>query len=156
MRASRIFALARTMRLAIAGGDARNARAISSVVSPQTARSVRACRASGWSAGWQHVKMSRSRSSSIGSSLPVCATASVSMRRESSSRDASARDLRRSTSTAVKRPAEMSHERGFAGRPSRGHCSIAAVKASCSASSARSKSPTRRMSVARTRLDSRR
>ena len=47
MRASRIFALARTMRWANVDGTARKARAISSVVSPQTSRSVSAMRASG-------------------------------------------------------------------------------------------------------------
>lgn len=35
----------------------------------------------------------------------------------------------------------ISHARGLAGTPSRGHCSSAARKASCSASSATSKSP---------------
>ena len=47
----------------------RNALAISSVVSPQTSRSVSAICASGGSAGWQHVKISRRRSSSTPSSL---------------------------------------------------------------------------------------
>ena len=46
----------------------------------------------------------------------------------------------RMLSIALKRPAETSHARGLAGTPSRGHCSIAALKASCIASSARSKS----------------
>ena len=46
----------------------RNARAISSVVSPHTSRSVSATCASGVSAGWQQVKISRSRSSSSASS----------------------------------------------------------------------------------------
>ena len=55
---------------------------------------------------------------------------------------------------ARNRPTEISQARGLAGRPSRGHCSTAAVKASWSASSARSKSPSRRMRVARTRRDS--
>ena len=43
---------------------------------------------------------------------------------------------------------------GFAGTPLVGHCCSAAANASCSASSARSKSPRRRMSVASTRRDS--
>ena len=42
----------------------RKARAISSVVRPQTSRSVSATWASGGRAGWQQVKISRSRSSS--------------------------------------------------------------------------------------------
>ena len=68
MRASRIFAFARTMRCASVGAGVRNACAISSVVRPQTSRSVSATCASGASAGWQHVKMRRSRSSSTLSS----------------------------------------------------------------------------------------
>ncbi len=42
-----------------------NARAISAVVSPASVRSVRATRASSASAGWQQVKISRSRSSAM-------------------------------------------------------------------------------------------
>ena len=68
MRASRILAFARTMRCASVGAGVRNARAISSVVRPQTSRSVSATCASGARAGWQHVKISRSRSSSTLSS----------------------------------------------------------------------------------------
>ena len=44
--------------------------------------------------------------------------------------------------------------RGFAGTPSCGHCSSATRNASESASSARSKSPSSRTSVAKTRRDS--
>ena len=51
------------------GAGTRKARAISSVVSPQTVRSVSATCASGASAGWQQVKISRSRSSPTGSSM---------------------------------------------------------------------------------------
>src|SRR5580692_10848144 len=50
----------------------------------------------------------------------------------------------------------MSQARGFAGIPRSGHCSSAAAKASCRASSAKSKSPRRRISVAKTRPASRR
>jgi hypothetical protein len=57
-------------------------------------------------------------------------------------------------SIALKRPAETSHARGLSGTPSSGHCSTAAVNASCKASSAMSKLPSRRMSVASTRRDS--
>ena len=74
MRASRILDLARTMRWAIVGGAVRKARAISSVVSPQTSRSVSAtCGHRASSAGWQQVKISRSRSSSTASSSPRAA-----------------------------------------------------------------------------------
>ena len=68
MRASRIFAFARTIRCASVGAGVRNACAICSVVRPHTSRSVSATCASGASAGWQHVKMRRSRSSSTLSS----------------------------------------------------------------------------------------
>ena len=74
MRASRIFVLARTMRCASVGGAVRKARAISSVVRPQTSRSVSAICASGGSAGWQQVKISRSRSSSTPSSSTSAAS----------------------------------------------------------------------------------
>ena len=46
-----------------------------------------------------------------------------------------------------------SHARGFAGTPLLGHCSTADANASCSASSARSKSPSSRTNVAKTRRD---
>src|SRR5690606_14355590 len=49
---------------------------------------------------------------------------------------------------------DTSQARGLPGTPSRGHCSSAARKASCSASSARSKSPSSRISVASTARDS--
>ena len=52
------------MRWASVGAAARKARAISSVVRPHTSRSVSATCASGGRAGWQQVKISRSRSSS--------------------------------------------------------------------------------------------
>src|SRR5690349_9712658 len=57
-------------------------------------------------------------------------------------------------SMALKRPAETSQARGLSGMPSAGHCSTAARNASATASSARSKSPSRRTSVAKTRPDS--
>src|SRR5262249_53311881 len=43
---------------------------------------------------------------------------------------------------------------GLVGGPSRAHCSTAAAKAACIASSATSKSPSRRISVASTRRES--
>ncbi len=67
MPASRILPLARTSRCAIVGSGTRNARAISAVVNPPSSRSVSATRAGRASAGWQHVKISRSRSSPTGS-----------------------------------------------------------------------------------------
>ena len=56
------------MRCASVGAGVRNACAISSVVRPHTSRSVSATCASGASAGWQQVKIRRSRSSSTLSS----------------------------------------------------------------------------------------
>ena len=56
------------MRWAIVGSGTRNARAISSVVSPPSRRSVSATRASVDSTGWQAVNISRSRSSPTSSS----------------------------------------------------------------------------------------
>ena len=67
MRASRILALARTMRCAIVGAGTRKALAMSSVARPHTSRSVSATCASGASAGWQQVKTRRRRSSSSAS-----------------------------------------------------------------------------------------
>ena len=53
------------MRWAIVGAEVRKACAISSVVSPQTSRSVSATCASGGRAGWQQMKISLSWSSSM-------------------------------------------------------------------------------------------
>ena len=63
MRAALILALDRVSRLAIAASSTRKARAISSVVSPPSRRRVSATWASRARAGWQQVKISRSRSS---------------------------------------------------------------------------------------------
>ena len=68
MCASLILAFARVIRWAIVVSGTRNAWAISATVSPPSSRRVRATLASGASAGWQQVKMSRSRSSST---MPV-------------------------------------------------------------------------------------
>ena len=57
MPAARIFRFARTSRCAIVASGTRNARAISSVVSPPSVRSVSATCASSASAGWQHVNI---------------------------------------------------------------------------------------------------
>ena len=63
MRAAAIFFFARVIRAAMVGSLTRKARATSAVVSPQSSRRVSATCASGASAGWQQVKISRSRSS---------------------------------------------------------------------------------------------
>ncbi len=103
--ASRILFFARTIRCAIVGAGTRNARAMSSVVSPQTSRSVSAICASSDSAGWQQTKISRSRSSSrspSGSSGSAASTRQADRRPRSSA--ASKRARRRSASIALKRP----------------------------------------------------
>ena len=61
--------LARTSRCAMVGSGTRNARAMAGVWMPATVRRVRATRASADSSGWQQVKMSRSRSSVMGSGV---------------------------------------------------------------------------------------
>jgi len=66
MPASVIFRLARVMRRATVVSGTRKARAICAVVSPQVTRRVKAIWAGRESAGWQHVKISRSRSSPEG------------------------------------------------------------------------------------------
>src|SRR4051812_10431406 len=71
MPAAAIFFFARVTRAAMVGSLTRNARAISSVVRPHTRRSVSASWASRASAGWQHVKTSRRRSSSIVPAVPM-------------------------------------------------------------------------------------
>jgi hypothetical protein len=125
------LALARTIRCASVDGAARNARAISSVVNPQTSRKVNATRASGLRAGWQQVKIKRSRSSSMLSSPNAGALAdAASSRAAISACDASNRARRRKASMALKRPVEINQAAGFAGAPSLGHLSTASAKAS--------------------------
>ena len=69
MCAALILCLARTSRLAMVGSATRKARATSAVVRPPSSRSVKAICASMERAGWQHVKMRRSRSSCTGPDL---------------------------------------------------------------------------------------
>jgi hypothetical protein len=61
----------------MAGSVVRNARASRSVESPQTTFNVRAARASGAMAGWQQTKISRSRSSGMGSSAAIRTSSGV-------------------------------------------------------------------------------
>jgi|HubBroStandDraft_3_1064219.scaffolds.fasta_scaffold00110_14 hypothetical protein len=70
MRATLILAFARVIRFSMAVSGTRKARAISGTVRPATMRSVSATRVSIASAGWQQVKISRSRSSSMGPRSP--------------------------------------------------------------------------------------
>src|ERR1700733_1721378 len=122
------------------GSGTRNARAISGVVSPVRVRSVRATRPSGGRAGWQQVKISRSRSSEMspsgaadgpgsGASIRACCSLAASLAR------------RRSTSMARLRAAVGSQAPGRSGIPSRSQTLRARVKASWAHSSARSQSP---------------
>ena len=140
MPASRIFAFARDSRCAIVGSGTRNARAISAVVSPPNNRSVSASCASGASAGWQQVKIRRSRSS----------------RTSCSSRRSVLEQLHRGFLTLIARGfapqvVERAIARGGddpAGRRGRHACcgqrASAVVKASCTASSASAMSPRKR------------
>src|SRR5215510_11248134 len=148
MRATRIFAFARTIRCAMVGTGTRNARAISSVDNPPSVRSVSATCASVASAGWQHVKIRRSLSSGTGASSSAVDS---SMCRAISACFCTRRVRRRRPSMALCRAVPISQATGLVGRPAAGHCSSAAANASCSASSATSKSPSRRISVARIR-----
>jgi hypothetical protein len=116
MRASRIFDFARTMRCATVGAPVRNARAISSVVRPHTSRSVSATCASASSAGWQHVKIRRSRSSRRHRSSHRLARSSLDVAAMSAS-EASNRARRRSASIALKRPVDTSQRARVGGHP---------------------------------------
>ena len=131
MCASAILRFARTIRLPIVGSATRNARAISPVVRPPSARSVSATRAGISSAGWQQVKISRSRSSTIVlSSSMVGSSCWASRRVSSASRSArSATDRsRRRRSIARRRAAVVIHAPGLAGTPSRRHAVTARLE----------------------------
>ena len=150
MPASLILRFARESRRFIVSSGTRNARAISSVVSPPSARSVSATWASSASAGWQQVKISSSRSSGN-----VVSSTSLVLRRlrhveQVASSRASVRS-RRMRSIARLRAVVTSQAPGFAGTPSRGQRSAATANASWAASSARSKSPRKPTSAASTR-----
>ena len=125
----------------------RRARAISAVLRPASVRRVSATRAGNGSAGWQHVKISRSRSSGISSSGVSSGWRSSTARSRSLSAPALSR---RSRSVARLRAAVVSQAPGLRGTPSRGHVASAAAKASCAQSSARSQSPVIPITVATT------
>src|SRR5438552_3629421 len=155
MRAALILRLARARRCAIVGSATRNDRATSLVDRPPSSRNVSATWASMESAGWQQVKMRRSRSSCTGpsfsgppgSSLPGKSTAASL----SSSRP---RDSRRRRSMARLRAVVVIQPPGLGGSPSPGHLRSATANASCTASSARSMSPKTRIRAATDRPDS--
>jgi hypothetical protein len=145
MRAVAILVFALVRRRFIVSRGTRNARAISSVDRPATARSVSATCASVASAGWQQVKISSSRSSGMAVSamssspgMAGVAASSVALSRRSLA--ASTRS-RRSRSIARFRAVRTSQPAGFSGTPSDGQRCAAMANASAAASSARSKSP---------------
>src|ERR1044072_8982233 len=148
---------ARTIRWATAASVARNARAISSVVSPPSSRRVSAMRASGGSTGWQAVKISRSRSSSMSSGSPRPAGSGGGTSSRARPTSASLRayvSLRRMRSIARCLAVAMSQAPGLSGTPDSGHCSSAAIRASCASSSAMPTSRTMRVTPAMMRADS--
>ena len=128
MPASLIFCFARESRRFIVSSGTRNARAISSVRSPPSARKVSATCASRPSEGWQHVKISSSRSSGnvFVSSITSSTASGTSSRRVFS---ASVRSRRR-RSIARLRAVIVNHAPGLGGVPSRGQRSAATANAS--------------------------
>src|SRR3954463_14717313 len=145
MFAAAILFFARVIRCAIVVSGTRNAFAISGTVSPPRRRSVNAMRASGASAGWQHVKISRSRSSSTG---PVV-SGGVSSYNIKAAWCLASRCLSRRIRSMARLPAVVvSQPPGLGGPPGAGPFSGAATSASPAASSARSMSPKRRTSEA--------
>ena len=126
MRAAEIFFLARVTRAAMVGSGTRKACAISAVDSPHTSRSVSATCASRASAGWQQVKISRSRSSGImppPSPAPAGSSGRCGAGSSGSTRSGSFRRRvvsRRSTSMARRRAAVVSQAPGLRGTPCRG------------------------------------
>jgi hypothetical protein len=147
--------------------DTRNARAMSRVATPHTKRSVSATRASGASAGWQHMKIRRNRSSGMTSSGSPAAGAvdsSSSMEASpvSSSEAMSSGSLernavsRRIASIARRWARVVSQAPGLRGMPSSSQACSADAYASCTHSSARSRSRATRIVAASTRAHSRR
>ena len=148
MPAPRIFRFARTSRCAIAGSETRNACAISPVVRPPTSRSVSATRLSAASAGWQHVNTSASRSSGSRSRRPP--------RLEAPEPADELRLLLEGllSADAVDGAVAGGRDDPGAGRlryPVAGQRSSAVANASCTASSASSRSPRTRVRIATAR-----
>jgi hypothetical protein len=150
--AAAIVFFAAVIRAWTVGTDTRNARAISSLDGPPTARSVRATRAGRESTGWQTTNISASTSSSTrsgshGSSsdrsrraiAPEFASPSGSWNASMAYRSSSA-DRRRKLSMARRRAVVSSQPTGFAVAPSRDQVMSASATASCATSSASSKS----------------
>src|SRR5512132_3502616 len=137
------------------GSATRNARATWVVDRPPSSRRVSATCAWVESAGWQQVKMSRSRSSGTAPwSSAMSGSWSPGQSAATSPRSSRPRDSRRSRSMARLRAVVVIQPPGLGGRPSAGHLSRATANASWTASSARSMSPTTRIRVATDRPDS--
>ena len=135
--------LARLMRRVMVASGTRNARAISAVVRPPTARRVSAICDAGDRTGWQHMnsRMSVSSDSAAGRSAAGASHCSGSAQRATlSSRRWRACSLR-SRSVSRREATVISQPRGLSGMPSVGHCMAAARSASWVASSAVSKWP---------------
>ncbi len=117
MPAALILRFARVRRWLIVGSGTRNARAISSVVTPPRVRKVSATCDSTDNAGWQHMKISSSRSSGnvVGAIGSSCGSAASSRAFVANVRS------RRMRSIARFRAVLTSHVPGFVGTPSRGH-----------------------------------
>src|SRR5713226_4824154 len=133
----------------------RKERATSLVVRPPSSRRVSATCASVDSAGWQQVKMRRSRSSCTGlvsSGRPGSSLSGVST--ATAPRSSCPRASRRRRSMARLRAVVVIQPPGLGGRPSRAHVRRATANASCTASSARSMSPKARTRAAIDRPDS--
>ena len=156
IRATEIFLFARVSRAAIVGSDTRNALAISPVDSPHTSLSVSAGCASGASAGWQHMKINRSRSSGITSAGSCSSTAAASSGSTSSGSLEWNTCARRIASIARRFAAVVSQATGLAGTPSPGQTVRAIAYASCTHSSARSRSRATRTVAASTKAQPRR
>src|SRR6266702_3993593 len=155
MRAALILRLARTRRTAIVCSVTRKDRATSLVDRPPSSRRVSATCASVDSAGWQQVKMRRSRSSSTCPASSGIPRSLVPGERTATSLSSSRpRDSRRRRSMARLRAVVVIQPPGLGGRPSPGHLLNATANASCTASSARSISPKTLIRAATDRPDS--
>src|SRR5882757_11460864 len=155
MRAALILRLARTRRTAMICSVTRKDLATSLVERPPSSRRVSATWASVDRAGWQQVKMRRSRSSSTGpASSGMPGSLMLGERTATSLSSSRPRDSRRRRSMARLRAVVVIQPPGLGGRPSSGHLDAAMANASCTASSATSMSPKTRIRAATDRPDS--
>jgi hypothetical protein len=161
MRAAEIFFLARVRRAAIVVLETRKACAMSEVLTPQMKRRVSTTWASRESAGWQQVKISRSRSSGTAPPSMVSITVGSFMSASSGSSGSTSKGSlersvcpRRSASSALRLAAVVSQAPGLAGTPSRFQASSAVTYAFWTHSSARSRSRATRTVAASTKAHS--